>query len=75
MWFGNRAAGDETARPYPGLSAFQEEDAEFFYGRELEVEALWRRLQYNGMSLDLSWTRSAKAYAQLYDRLDGWYTR
>ena len=40
-----RASGDETARPYPGLSAFQEEDAEYFYGRELEVEALWKKLR------------------------------
>ncbi|MGB5401493.1 MAG: protein kinase [Thermoanaerobaculia bacterium] len=40
-----RAVGDDTARPYPGLSAFQEEDAEYFYGRELEVEALWKKLR------------------------------
>ncbi len=40
-----RAAGDETARPYPGLSAFQQEDARFFFGRELEVEALWKKLR------------------------------
>jgi serine/threonine protein kinase/WD40 repeat protein len=40
-----RAAGDETARPYPGLSAFQAEDARFFFGRELEVEALWKKLR------------------------------
>jgi hypothetical protein len=40
-----RAVGDETARPYPGLSAFQEEDARFFFGRELEVEALWKKLR------------------------------
>jgi serine/threonine protein kinase len=40
-----RAAGDEEARPYPGLAAFQEEDARFFFGRELEVEALWKKLR------------------------------
>ena len=40
-----RAIGDETARPYPGLSAFQEEDSRFFFGRELEVEALWKKLR------------------------------
>ena len=40
-----RAAGDETARPYPGLAAFQQEDARFFFGRELEVEALWKKLR------------------------------
>jgi len=40
-----RAAGDETVRPYPGLSAFQQEDARFFFGRELEVEALLKKLR------------------------------
>ena len=40
-----RAVGDETARPYPGLAAFQQQDARFFFGRELEVEALWKKLR------------------------------
>ena len=40
-----RAVGDESARPYPGLAAFQEEDARFFFGRELEVEGLWKKLR------------------------------
>ncbi len=40
-----RAAGDENAWPYPGLSAFTEEDARYFFGRELEVEALWKKLR------------------------------
>ncbi len=40
-----RAVGDDTAHPYPGLSAFQEEDAQYFFGRELEVEALWKKLR------------------------------
>ena len=40
-----RAVGDETAKPYPGLAAFQQEDARFFFGRELEVEALWKKLR------------------------------
>jgi DNA-binding winged helix-turn-helix (wHTH) protein len=31
--------------PYPGLSPFSEEDAEFFYGREEEVEAVWKKLR------------------------------
>ncbi len=30
------------ARPYPGLAAFTEEDAEYFFGRELEIEAMWQ---------------------------------
>jgi starch synthase len=29
----------------------------------------WRRLQRNGMACDFSWTRSGKAYADLYAQL------
>jgi WD40 repeat protein len=37
---------DETGlEPYPGLSAFSEDDAEYFFGREAEVEAVWQKLQ------------------------------
>ena len=35
-------AGED--RPYPGLSAFTEGDAEQFFGREAEVAALWEKL-------------------------------
>jgi WD40 repeat protein/tRNA A-37 threonylcarbamoyl transferase component Bud32 len=35
----------EERSPYPGLSSFTEEDAGRFFGREQEVEALWRRLR------------------------------
>ncbi len=35
----------EEQSPYPGLSSFTERDAAFFFGREAEVEALWKRLQ------------------------------
>jgi DNA-binding winged helix-turn-helix (wHTH) protein len=43
-------AGSETSRqwepsPYPGLSAFSQRDAPYFFGREEEVEALWAKLQ------------------------------
>jgi WD40 repeat protein/DNA-binding winged helix-turn-helix (wHTH) protein len=31
--------------PYPGLSAFTEADAEQFFGREAEVEALWEKIR------------------------------
>jgi DNA-binding winged helix-turn-helix (wHTH) protein/WD40 repeat protein len=34
----------EEPDPYPGLAAFTEADAEFFYGREAEVAQLWRKL-------------------------------
>jgi serine/threonine protein kinase/WD40 repeat protein len=37
--------GAEDVRPYPGLASFTEEDAEYFFGRELEVEAMWKKLR------------------------------
>jgi len=37
---------DETGLvPYPGLASFTEADAEYFFGREAEVEAVWTKLQ------------------------------
>jgi DNA-binding winged helix-turn-helix (wHTH) protein len=42
------AAADEAARrlcPYSGLLAFTEADAEHFFGREAEVEALWEKIR------------------------------
>ncbi len=35
----------EERSPYPGLASFTERDAAVFFGREAEVEALWRRLE------------------------------
>lgn len=40
-----RVEGAEDVRPYPGLATFTEEDAEYFFGRELEVESMWKKLQ------------------------------
>ena len=40
-----RLPGFETRRPYPGLASFTEEDAEYFFGREFEVEAVWKKLK------------------------------
>ena len=37
--------GAEDVYPYPGLASFTEEDAEYFFGRELEVEAMWKKLR------------------------------
>ncbi|MDD5565042.1 MAG: protein kinase, partial [Thermoanaerobaculaceae bacterium] len=34
----------EEPRPYPGLAAFTEADAEHFFGREGEAAALWRKI-------------------------------
>jgi DNA-binding winged helix-turn-helix (wHTH) protein/WD40 repeat protein len=36
--------GTEDRSPYPGLAAFTEADAEFFFGREDEVAKMWRKL-------------------------------
>ena len=36
--------GEESLNPYPGLAAFTEDDAEFFFGREAEVAHLWRKI-------------------------------
>ena len=40
----HRTTGGEDEQPYPGLAAFTEADAKFFFGREAEVEEVWKRL-------------------------------
>jgi len=40
-----RVEGAEDVRPYPGLASFIESDAEYFFGRELEVEEMWKKLR------------------------------
>ncbi len=40
-----RLPGVEAKRPYPGLASFTEEQAEYFFGRELETEAVWKKLE------------------------------
>jgi WD40 repeat protein len=40
-----RVEGAEDLHPYPGLASFTEENAEYFFGREAEVETMWRRLE------------------------------
>lgn len=37
----------EESKPYPGLSSFTTGDAEYFFGRELEVETLIKKFQQN----------------------------
>jgi WD40 repeat protein len=39
-----RVEGAEDLHPYPGLASFTEEDAEFFFGREADIEAMWAKL-------------------------------
>jgi len=41
-----RVAGAETLQPYPGLSSFTAKDAEYFFGREYEIEAVWKKLRH-----------------------------
>jgi WD40 repeat protein len=38
-----RVEGAEDRTPYPGLDAFTEADARFFFGREAEVETAWKK--------------------------------
>ncbi len=40
----HRVTGIEEVDPYPGLAAFTEADAAYFFGREAEVEAAWKKL-------------------------------
>ncbi|MCG6923648.1 MAG: protein kinase [Acidobacteria bacterium] len=40
-----RVEGAEDVRPYPGLLAFSEQNREYFFGREMEAEALWRKIR------------------------------
>ncbi len=41
----HRLPGFEDRHPYPGLASFAQEDAEYFFGREMEVEAVWKKLK------------------------------
>ena len=40
-----RVVGAEDRHPYPGLASFTEADAEYFFGREAEVEQMWAKLE------------------------------
>ena len=40
-----RSPGFEEKHPYPGLAAFTQENANYFFGREVEVEAVWKKLE------------------------------
>jgi len=40
-----RVEGAEDLHPYPGLASFTDADAEYFFGRETEVEQMWRKLE------------------------------
>jgi WD40 repeat protein/predicted Ser/Thr protein kinase len=40
-----RLPGFEAKHPYPGLGSFTEQDAEYFFGREVEIEGVWQKLK------------------------------
>ena len=40
-----RVEGADDLHPYPGLASFTEENAEYFFGREAEVEQMWRKFE------------------------------
>jgi WD40 repeat protein len=40
-----RVEGAEDLHPYPGLASFTKDDAEYFFGREAEIEHMWRKLE------------------------------
>ncbi len=40
-----RLPGFEDRHPYPGLASFTAEEKEYFFGREVDVEAVWRKLK------------------------------
>jgi len=40
-----RVEGAEDLHPYPGLASFTEENSEYFFGREAEIEGVWRRVE------------------------------
>ena len=41
----HRLPGSEDKHPYPGLASFTPAEAEYFFGREMEVEAVWKKLK------------------------------
>ena len=40
-----RLPGFEQRHPYPGLAAFTSDNAEYFFGREVETEQVWKKLE------------------------------
>jgi WD40 repeat protein len=48
-----RVEGAEDLTPYPGLASFTESDAEYFFGREAEIEQMWRKTEGSARLLGL----------------------
>ena len=55
-----RVEGAEDLHPYPGLASFTEEDAEYFFGREAEVEQMWRKLEGPPRTCSRWWVRQGQ---------------
>ena len=49
-----RVEGAEDLHPYPGLASFTEQDSEYFFGREAEIEQMWRKLEGPARMLGLA---------------------
>ncbi len=49
-----RVEGADDLHPYPGLASFTEEDAEYFFGREAEIEQMWRKLEGSSRMLAIA---------------------
>jgi WD40 repeat protein len=68
----------EERSPYPGLSAFTEKDAAVFFGREGEIEALWRKLRSRNLLAVIGPSGAGKSSfvraGILPSRPEGWAT-
>ena len=53
--------GRAEQSPYPGLLPFAQEDARFFFGRELEVESLLRQLRHPRLRGDIGPSGAGKS--------------
>ena len=40
-----RLESSEFSNPYPGLASFTEENVDYFFGRQVEVEQMWKKLR------------------------------
>jgi WD40 repeat protein len=68
----------EERSPYPGLSSFTEKDAAVFFGREGEIEALWRKLRSRNLLAVIGPSGAGKSSfvraGILPSRPEGWAT-
>jgi WD40 repeat protein/tRNA A-37 threonylcarbamoyl transferase component Bud32 len=71
-----RVVGADDQEPYPGLGSVTSTEAEFFHGREAEVEALWKKLQRSQLLAVIGASGAGKtSFLQaglITTRPDGW---